>query len=1163
MTAPSFNSPNFGFLAKHDNILVKHAALAERYVFDEANSSLIKLRQFAELLAEHCAAYSGIAVDGQDSFLSVLDKLWSGGVLGAHVSQLFHGLRKSGNEAAHTHAGDRREALHQLQMARKLAIWFHRTFGGDKNFEAGSFIAPPDPAAAEKDLLDELNRLREAEIAAANKAADLQATLVTELRQKAEAEAKAKLAFDDLDTALEFAAESEQQLAAERKKFQERLNELQAKSAAEPAEKRKATIAAGIEQDSSLELDEQATRRIIDSQLREAGWEVDSQALRYSKGTRPVKGRSIAIAEWPTKNGPADYLLFVGLRPVASVEAKKFKVSIASRVDQAARYSKGFQTELSFESNGGPWREYRLPFALASNGRPYLQQIAEQSGVWFHDLRETTNKPRALKTWYTPEGLAELLAQDIACAEGKLTVEPLDYLPLYDFQKSAIEAVESQLAAGHRRILIAMATGTGKTRTCLGMLYRFIKSNRFRRVLFLVDRTSLGEQAEGTFENVRLENHQSFDDIYDIKKMGSLKPDSDTRLQVATVQGMCKRILGREDSEPIPIDWYDCIIVDECHRGYALDMEMSEKEMQFRSSADYLSRYRQVLDHFDAVRIGLTATPAQHTSEIFGPPVFEYSYRQAVIDDYLCDHEPPYRLITDLATNGIVWQRGDEVDVFHTGDKTIKKYQTPDEIKIEVGEFNKRAITENFNRVVCRELINHIDFDGSGKTLIYCVNDDHADLVVRILKEELDDAFGAFPNDAVKKITGSIDKPTQMIRQFKNEFDPRVAVTVDLLTTGIDVPEITNLVFLRRVSSRILYDQMLGRATRKCDNLYGEGQHKTAFRIFDAVDLYNALLPITDMKPVVARPSLSFNQLVTELRDIDDAEFTEESKRQLLGKLRRRKLTAKQEEKLLFELNVARDHCPEQSPPESGQDGAMVPSYDSPRRLSEATNQLCDLLSTKSPKEIAAWFDANAKVLSILDDTTSAGSLVYVSQHLDLVRSVETGYGTATKPEDYIESFRKYVTENQDKIPALIVVTTRPRDLTRAQLRELKLTMDEAGFTEQNLRVAVRETTNQDIAASIIAYIRHVALGQPLVPHSQRVQAAMQKILASRAWTEPQRKWLERIGKQLEQEIIVDRDALDAGQFKEMGGFTRLNKVFKGELETILREIADSIWSAA
>jgi type I restriction enzyme R subunit len=310
---------------------------------------------------------------------------------------------------------------------------------------------------------------------------------------------------------------------------------------------------------------------------------------------------------------------------------------------------------------------------------------------------------------------------------------------------------------------------------------------------------------------------------------------------------------------------------------------------------------------------------------------------------------------------------------------------------------------------------------------------------------------------------------------------------------------------------------------------------------------------------VVARPSLTFGQLVTELRDIEDAEFTEESKRQLLGKLRRRKLTAKQEDKLQSLLSSS--GAPTSQSMEAPDDLPSLPG--SLRKLSQATSQLCDLLNSKNPKQIAEWFDANVNVLAILDDTTSAGSYVFISQHQDIVRSVETGYGTATKPEDYIESFRKYVTENQDKIPALIVVTTRPRDLTRSQLRELKLVMDEAGFTEQNLRVAVRETTNQDIAASIIAYIRHVALGQSLVPHSERVRSAMKKILASRSWTEPQRKWLERIGKQLEHEIIVDRDALDAGQFKEMGGYTRLNKVFKGELEKILRDIADAMWQAA
>jgi type I restriction enzyme R subunit len=196
-----------------------------------------------------------------------------------------------------------------------------------------------------------------------------------------------------------------------------------------------------------------------------------------------------------------------------------------------------------------------------------------------------------------------------------------------------------------------------------------------------------------------------------------------------------------------------------------------------------------------------------------------------------------------------------------------------------------------------------------------------------------------------------------------------------------------------------------------------------------------------------------------------------------------------------------------------------------------------------------------------------AGSLdarrVLISEHPDELRRLERGYGTAAKPQDYIESFRRFVTENVDKIPALVVVTQRPRDLTRKQLQELKLALDEAGFTEASLQTAWREATNQDIAATIIGYVRHVAGGQPLLPYKERVQKGMQQILASRAWTPPQRRWLERIGKQLEVETIVDREALDHGQFQAEGGFTRLNKIFNGQLDHILGEITDAVWAVA
>ena len=183
-----------------------------------------------------------------------------------------------------------------------------------------------------------------------------------------------------------------------------------------------------------------------------------------------------------------------------------------------------------------------------------------------------------------------------------------------------------------------------------------------------------------------------------------------------------------------------------------------------------------------------------------------------------------------------------------------------------------------------------------------------------------------------------------------------------------------------------------------------------------------------------------------------------------------------------------------------------------------------------------------------------------ISEHPDELRRIERGYGTATKPDDYLESFGRWIQEHLNEIPALVLVTTRPRDLTRQQLRGLKLALDEAGYTETNLRVAWRELTNQDIAASIMGFIRQQALGSPLVPYDERVDRALKAILGRHAWTAPQRKWLERIAKQLKAETVVDRAALDRGQFKSMGGFGRMNKVFDGRLEEVLGELSEALW---
>jgi type I restriction enzyme, R subunit len=321
----------------------------------------------------------------------------------------------------------------------------------------------------------------------------------------------------------------------------------------------------------------------------------------------------------------------------------------------------------------------------------------------------------------------------------------------------------------------------------------------------------------------------------------------------------------------------------------------------------YISKYRRVLEHFDAVKIGLTATPALHTVQIFGEPVFTYSYREAVIDGYLIDHEPPVlpvRITTALAQGGIHFERDGEIELLDTRTGQIDLVHTPDEIDFKVEEFNKKVVTVPFNQVVAGELARHIDPDLPGKTLIFAANDAHADIVVEQIKKAFAECYGEIADAAIRKVTGSVDQVGKLIRSYRNDALPRIAVTVDLLTTGIDVPSITNLVFLRRVNSRILYEQMLGRATRRCDDI-----GKETFRVFDAVDLYPHLQNLTAMRPVVVNPSISLEQLFEEFACVENDAHRAEIRDQILVKIRRRLRRLSDEARQQYEASA-----PERSP---------------------------------------------------------------------------------------------------------------------------------------------------------------------------------------------------------------------------------------------------------
>ncbi|MEP9399927.1 type I restriction-modification system endonuclease [Mesorhizobium sp. KR2-14] len=1119
-------SANFEFLNEHDRRLVTLGGLAERYFRDDPSTAIVKLRQFAELTAKIIAARHAAYRDERESFEETLRRLSYERIIPKEVADIFHALRKTGNVAVHEAKGAHSDALTALKLARSLGVWFHRTYARQPTFNPGVFVPPPEPVDATVPLREEIEALRrkmaetEDAAAAAHRRAEEQARARETVEERLKREAEERATWEQLA----------QEVEAERAAIAAKLTSLQSDAENAPREAVIELIERGEEAAAKLDLDETETRALIDQQLRDRGWAADTKTLRHSAGVRPAKGRNMAIAEWPTANGPADYALFVGTTLIGMVEAKRRRKNVSAAIDQSERYSAGIKDSGDFTYAGGPWGAHRVPFVFAANGRSYLKQIETESGIWFRDTRRSANHRRALVDWPTPEGLYGLLEVDQDAANAALKAQPFEFgFPLRHYQESAIRAVETAMSSEQRSMLVAMATGTGKTKLAIALLYRLLSAKRFRRICFVVDRSALGHQTEGEFSTTKVVSGKTFAEIFGLKGLADVKPDVETKVHICTIQGLVKRVLYAADtSEAPPVDQYDLMVIDECHRGYLLDREMSDAELSFRGQDDYVSKYRRVLEHFDAVKVGLTATPALHTTDIFGEPIFRYSYREAVIDGFLIDHEPPIRIETALARAGITFEKDEQLDLLDTRSGEIDTATLPDELRFEVEQFNKQVITPEFNRVVAEELAKHIDPALPGKTLIFAATDAHADIVVDAIKRAFADAYGEIDDAAVRKITGSVDKVQNLIRSFRNDADPKIVVTVDLLTTGIDVPKITDLVFLRRVNSRILYEQMIGRATRRCDEI-----GKEVFRIFDAVDLYPHLQNLTDMKPVVVNLSISFEQLVGEMIGAKDDGQRETIREQMAVKLRRRLKKLPEEARQRFEAVAG--ETPE----------AML------KRL----------LAGDAPT-LAAWLKDRAAIGPILDWQADSGNprFIPISRHADEVVAITRGYGEAEKPEDFLDSFSAFVRDNMNAIAALKLVVQRPRDLTRADLKELRLALDRKGYSEANLRRAWADAKNEEIAASIIGFVRQAAIGDPLTPYEDRVRSAMRSIMASRPWSEPQKRWLKRIGEQIEKEIVVDREAIDKEPFIADGGFNRLNKVFGGELEAILAGINDEMW---
>lgn len=525
---------NFEFLNNYFPVLANFGELAEKYLYSDSNSCLMKLGMIGETIVNLCFTYDRILLPQDNTAANRINGLFREGMITRDLKDILHALRINRNKATHENYASVSDGKALIQMAYSLCEWFMQTYG-DWNYQNRPFVMPDEiteSVSSDKkhEQIKEEKLIKEAE-----KVATATPVMEKEIRKKQSGKAASQ----------------------------------RIKSEAE-------------------------TRYLIDEQLRKVGWEADTERLRYSKGTRPAKGHNIAIAEWPTDStvgnrGYVDYALFVGMQLVATLEAKAIHKDIPSVIDyQCKDYSKNIRSVDKIYQIS-TWYSYGVPFTFATNGRPYLEQYNTKSGIWFLDLRQPDNAPKALRGWMSPEGIMELLNKDISARNQDLQemsydlLRDKDGLNLYEYQIRAIKAAEEAIINGRRNILLAMATGTGKTRTILGMIYRFLKTGRFHRILFLVDRTALGEQAFDVFQEVKLEDLMTLDDIYNIKGLDDKEIDRETRIQIATVQSMVKRIMYNDGDTMPAVSDYDLVIIDEAHRGYILDT-CNKSETYYKST---------------------------------------------------------------------------------------------------------------------------------------------------------------------------------------------------------------------------------------------------------------------------------------------------------------------------------------------------------------------------------------------------------------------------------------------------------------------------------------------------------------------------------------------------------------------------------------------------
>jgi type I restriction enzyme R subunit len=925
---------------------------------------------------------------------------------------------------------------------------------------------------------------------------------------------------------------------------------------------------------------EQLARDNIDKQLLLCGWVIQGKKqINLSANT------GVAIREYQTETGPADYILFVDKKPVGIIEAKRedegFKLIAAE--DQSLEYA---TSKIKYVNNDP------LPFVYESTG----------AITRFTDYRDPKPRSREVFTFHRPETFQQWLKEGKTLRKRLHDTPALQTAGLRDCQVTAITNVEQSFRDARPKALIQMATGSGKTFTAISFIYRLLKFAKAKRILFLVDTKNLGEQAEQEFKRYEpQDDNRLFPELYGVTRLSSSFIPSDSQVYISTIQRLYSILKGTElderdeelnpnenkwtSKEPLPVvynaktpmEFFDFVVIDECHRSI-------------------YNLWKQVLDYFDAFQIGLTATPDNRTFGYFNQNlVCDYGYQKAVEDGVLVPYNV-FEIVTKITQHGSKIELGEYIG---KREKLTRKqfWNTLDEeVEYSSKQLDDKVVNPNQLRMIIRAVKEYLPVmfpdrftpaslslgEGRGeafevpKMLIFAKSDSHADDIINIVREEF-----AEENKFCKKITyRSEEDPKSILQQFRNSYYPRVAVTVDMIATGTDIRPLEVLLFMRDVKSRSYYEQMKGRGTRTCslEELKVTGTPaakytKDHFVIIDAIGVEKSQK--TDSRPLEKKPGMSLKEVI---ESVHMGNTDEDMLTTLANRLIRLDKQISEKEKITFAEKAdgqTISHVVKQ----------LLNAHD-PDTLENIRKNIDQQMPGAAPNDKHAAFKTQHDQLieqatAVFNSFELRNYVIDIRKQYDQVidhinpdELLNIGWvkDNTLIAEALVQDFKTWIEEHKSEIIALQLFYGQPyqrRELTYKMIKDLVETIKTSKPQLAPLNIwrayaqleKVSEQPKNELIA-LVSLVRKISgIDENLTPYDKTVDLNFQQWVFSKQagaavkFNEEQMQWLRMIKDYIAGSFHVEQDDFELDPFNKQGGLGKMWQLFGDSTGDIINEL--------